>query len=123
MQQVREQMQSASPPPDSGDVSYNLHDIKPTHTANESVEVDYMAGGEPNTLSSASSSAPVKVERGQTSDAEFGSPAKSTTSADGGGATSATSPVPTTAEGTPEKKHKKKRGFRMPSFSSKKKEK
>jgi hypothetical protein len=37
--------------------------------------------------------------------------------------TSATSPVPTTAEGTPEKKHKKKRGFRMPSFSSKKKEK
>jgi adducin len=85
MQQVRQQTQSASPPPESTD-AYTTD----THT-----------------------------------DAEVASPAKSTTSAEiaAGGSTSATSPVPTTAEGTPDKKHKKKRGFRMPSFSSKKKEK
>jgi len=55
-------------------------------------------------------------------DVDIGSPAKSTTSAEGV-TTGATSPVPTMAETSPDKKHKKKRGFRMPSFSSKKKDK
>jgi adducin len=58
--------------------------------------------------------------RNQTTDADVGSPAKST---GGGGSSTAASPAPAGESPDKKKKEKKKRGFRMPSFSSKKKDK
>jgi adducin len=132
MQHIR-MVQPESPVPEPSPVPVNKGTLETDVDA-----MDLMAGGEPQPAPIPKAQAPPKPERAQPEPAAVSSPAKSTSSGEATvedrSGTDVGSPVreaskkaesstPTPAADEKEKKKKKKGGFRMPSFSSKKKEK